>query len=259
MKVSIYIKFAGDISVALMLVVAAISVFMMAVPVSAHAPQGAGEVAEVEIEPIQICDQERTLLEISIDDVAEIHGELCMCVAGGFRVTQAAIVMLYGEDEIPVQGELSLVYHHPGKGQKQVFEHILTPECVIYEKMGNPQHMTMEHWVYTFTRLDTGEVFETQVNEGVITPDFFDLRYTVSGFEKGWHENQPTEEEQARFAAAYTESLNNSLTLPLWELYSGVEEPEEPLPTAAIAFTGVLIVAVTVGLVYSARGRRRSR
>jgi hypothetical protein len=257
MKVSIYRKFAGDISVALMLVVAAISVFMMAVPVSAHAPQGAGEVAEVEIEPIQIYDREGTLLEISIDNVAEIHGELCMCVAGGFQVTQAAIATLYGEDEIPVQGELTLLYHHPGMGQKQVFGHVLTPECVTYEKTGNPQHMTMEHWVYTFTRLDTGEVFETQVNEGVITPDFFDLRYTVSGFEKGWHENQPAEEEKSQFAAAYTESLNNLLTLPLWELYSGIEEPEELAPVGAIVFSSALIVAVIVGFVYSARGRRR--
>jgi hypothetical protein len=256
MRANNYKKTVASLMGALLLTLAAALIFM-AVPVYAHAPQGAGEVAEVELEPIQIYDREGNLLEISIDDVAEIHGELCMCVAGSFRVVQAAITMLYDEEELPTQGNLTLVYHHPGIGQKQGLEHILTPECVTYEKTGNPQHMTMDHWVYTFTRLDTGEVFETQINEGVVTADFFDLRYAVNGFEKGWHENPPTEEEKTLFAAAYTESLNNLLTLPLWELYDGVPEPEEPAPVGAIIFSGALLVLIVIGFVYSARGKRK--
>jgi len=160
-------KLPGYLSMALLLVVAAMTLFLT-VPVSAHAPEGAGDAPVVEITPIQIYDKEGTLLEISIDDVATIHGDLCTCVAGAYRVTQAAIAVLYGEEELPTQGNLTLVYHHPGTGHKQVFDYILTPECVVYEKTGNPQHMTMEHWIYTFTREDTGEVFETQINEGII-------------------------------------------------------------------------------------------
>jgi hypothetical protein len=255
MEVKSYKNIVGGIALGLMLVA---SLFALSIsPAFAHAPEGAGEIAEVEIGPIQMYDRDGNLLEVSLDEIAEIHGELCMCVAGGYRVTQAAIAILYGEDELPTQGNLVLVYHHPGQGHKQGFEHILTPECVTYEKTGNPQHMTMDHWVYTFTRLDIGEVFETQINEGIIAQDFFDLRYQVSGFKKGWHENKPTEEEQARFAAAYTESLNSLLTLPVWELYSGVEEPEEPPPVGAIVFSSALIVAVLVGFVYSAQGKRR--
>jgi hypothetical protein len=226
-------------------------------PVYAHAPEGAGEAPEVVLEPIQIYDQQGNLLEISIDDVAEKHGDLCVCVAGGYRVTQAAISVLYSEDELPTQGNLTLVYHHPGKGHKQGFELILTPECVTYEKIGNPQKMTMANWVYTFTRLDTGEVFETRINEGIIAEDFFELRYEVNGYEKGWHYDEPTEEEKTGFAAAYTQTFNNLMTLPAWELYSGVEEPEEPAPVAAIAFSGALIVLIGTGFVYSARGKRR--
>lgn len=256
MKVNIYRKATGALGVTLVLAIAA-ALLCLPLPAAAHAPEGAGEPVEAEIEPIEIYDSAGELLEISIDDVAEIHGDLCMCVAGGFRVTQAAIAVLYEDGEIPVQGDLTLVYHHPGQGHKLVFETVLTPECVSYEKLGNPQQMTLDHWVYTFTRLDTGQVFETQIVEGVIAPDFFELRYAVNGFEKGWHEDEPTEEERAIFAAAYTESLDNLLSLPLWELYSGVEEPEEPAPVGAIIFSGALLVLIVIGFSYSARGKRR--
>lgn len=234
----------------------ATAIMTVAVPVYAHAPEGAGEMAEVELEPVRIYDRNGNLQEISIDDVAAVHGDLCMCVAGGFRASQAAIFVLYGEEELPTQGDLVLVYHHPGTGHKQAFELILTPECVTYEKIGSPQNMTSEHWVYTFKRLDTGEVFETQVKEGIISQDFFDYRYAVTGFEKGWHENEPTEEEKAGFAAGYTESLNNLLALPAWEIYSGVPEQEEPAPVGAIIFSGILVVLVVIGFVYSGKGKR---
>lgn len=256
MRVSFHKKLTGYLCIALLLAVVAITV-LAAAPVSAHAPEGAGEAPEVEIEPVQIYDKEGNLLEISIDDVAAIHGDLCVCVAGGYRVTQAAIAVLYNEDEIPTQGNLTLLYHHPGTGHKQGFELILTPECVTYEKVGNPQHMTMDHWVYKFTRTDTGEVFETQINEGIIAEGFFELRYEVNGFEKGWHENPPTEEEKAGYAAAYTETFNNLMTLPVWELYTGVEEPEEAAPVGAIIFSGALVVLITFGFIYSARGKKR--
>jgi len=232
----------------------------MIVPISpayAHAPQGSGAAPEVELSPIQIYNQEGNLLEISIDELAELEGNLCVCIATSFRVVQTAIDELYGEDEIPTQGEFAAIYRHPGKGHETAFTHIFTPEYATYEKIGNPQKMTMDNWVYTFTRLDTGEVFETQVREGVIAEGFFDLRYKVNGFKNGWHEGEPTEEEKAEWVAKWTETRDTFLTLPAWELYSGVEEPEEPAPVAAIAFSGVLIVLIGTGFVYSARGKRR--
>lgn len=246
---------AGGLYILMVLMMIAMALFIQS-PVSAHAPQGVGEIEEAEIEDIEIYDPEGNILRISADDASTIHGELCNCVASAFRATQAAIAGLYSEHELPVQGNLTLIYHHPGIGQKQAFEYILTPECVTYEKVGNPQHMTMDHWVYQFTRLDTGEFFKTQVNEGVIAPDFFDLRYEVNGFEKEWHENEPTEEERAQFAVAYTDTLNNFLVMPVWELYSNVPEPEEPAPVGAIIFSGALVVLIAFGLVYSSRVKR---
>jgi len=233
------------------------SMFISISPVYAHAPQGSGAAPEVELNPIQIYNQEGTLLEISIDELAEMEGNLCVCIANSFRVIQTAIDQLYGEDEIPTQGEFTAIYRHPGKGHKTAFTHIFTPEYAMYEKTGNPQKMTMDNWVYTFTRLDTGEVFETQVQEGVIAEGFFDLRYKVNGFKNGWHEDEPSEEEKTEWVAKWTETRDTFLTLPAWELYSGVEEPEEPAPVVAIAFSGVLIVLIGTGFIYSARGKRR--
>ena len=241
----------------LLLALAVVASLLTASPVAAHAPQGAGDVEEFELEAVQIYDADGNLLEISIDDVAEIHGDLCMCVAGGYRAIQAAIFVLYEEDEVPTQGELTALYHHPGQGHKQAFESILTAECVTYEQIGSPQQMTLDYWSYEFTRNDTGETFELQLLDSIIPRDFFDYRYAVNGYTKGWHEDEPTEEERTLFAAAYTDSLNNLLTLPLWELYEGIEEPEEPTPVAAIVFSSALVVLVAVGFVYSARGKRR--
>jgi len=96
-------------------------------PAYAHAPQGASEAPEVELAPIQIYNQEGHLLEISIDELAELEGNLCVCIANSFRVIQTAIDELYGEDEIPTQGEFTAIYRHPGKGHKTAFTHIFTP------------------------------------------------------------------------------------------------------------------------------------
>ncbi len=258
MNINFTKKTTGALRLILSAVLAAITLLMV-IPVCAHAPKGAGEPPQAAIEPIQIYDKKGDLLNISIDDVAAIHGDKCICVVGAFRVTQAAINVLYGKDEAPKQGNLTVVYHHPGIGHKQVFEHILTPEYVVYEKTGNPQYMTMDHWVYKFTRTDTGDVFETQIKEGMISKDFFALRYEVDGFEKGWHEDKPTDQEESGFAVAYTETLANLLTLPVWELYTGVEQPEEseePAPVAAIIFCGALIILIVLGFIYSARVKR---
>lgn len=236
-----------------------ITLLLAATPVAAHAPEGAGEAEEVELEPIQIYDVEGNLVEITIDELAELEGNLCICIANSFRVIQVAFASLYAEDEIPVQGDIQAVYHHPGKGHKNAFEYVFTPEYALYEKTGNPQQMTMDHWVYTFTRLDTGEVFETQVQDGVIAEDFFELRYKVNGYKNGWHEDEPTEEENAAWVAIWTETRDNFLAMSDWELYTSVEEPEEPAPVAAIVFSSILIVFLLIGFIYSARAKRRYR
>ena len=259
MKAKFFSKL-GNISlrtgVVFVLVISLMAAFLGSVPVSAHVPEGAGKTAEFVLEPIRIYSQGGDLLEYSIEDLGEMKGGVCMCLSGGFRAIQAAISALYGEDELPVQGELTVLYHHPGSGHKLVFETVLTAECVVYEKAGNPQRMTMKHWAYTFTRTDTGEVFETQLKGGVIPDGFFDLRYEVNGYTNGWHDEKPTEEEYNGFSAAYTDAMNNILTFPLWELYEGIEEPEEETPAGVIVFGFALLLSIVIGFIYSSKGKR---
>jgi hypothetical protein len=177
-----------------------------------------------EPEKIQIYDTQGELMSLSVEEVAkEAHGDLCLCAAVAARVTQVAILELFGE-EIPIQGMLKVSYHHPGQGQRECFEYILTSECVDYVPSGDPKNLSLEdHFGYTFVRRDTGAVFETRVKEGVIPEDFFDLRYKVEGFSKGWHEDQPTEEEKAAFMQKKSEARKNLLTMEARQIFEGLD------------------------------------
>ena len=180
---------------------------------------------------------------------------MCLRRACAFRVTQSALSQLYDlEEELPTQGDIKIIYHHPGKGHKDVLEYLLTPGCVTYEKVGNPKHLTPEHFSYQFTRTDTGDTFETQVKAGVVPDGFADVRYKVNGFKNGWHEDKPTEAEKAAYAEKWSEARDKFLTMELGELFEGMEAEEEEeggFPTAGVVFTGVVVVALAAGLGYS--------
>lgn len=177
-----------------------------------------------EPEKIQIYDAQGELLSLSAEEVAkEAHGDDCLCAAVAARVTQVAITELFG-DEIPTQGMLKVTYHHPGQGQRECFEHILTPERVDYVPSGDPKNLSLEdHFVYKFVRTDTGDVFEMRVKEGVIPEDFFDLRYKVKGFSKGWHEDQPNDDEKEAFMQKKAEATNNILTMEASQIFNGAD------------------------------------
>lgn len=255
MKSRGYKVIVGTAALALMLL-ASVMIPFGAMPVAAHSPSGAADAPEVTLGPIQMYDQNGELREISLDEVGEELGGTCICVATAYQVTKAAIAELWG-DEIPAQGDLKVVYRHPGNGHRTTFELLLTPECAVYEKTGDPKHLTMDNWTYTCTRLSTGDEITLHVNEDVIAAGFFDMRYTVNGFKKGWHEVKPTEAQKAEFAALWSETRDNMMTLPAWEIFAEVTEPEEAAPVAAIAFSTVLLAAIGVGLVLSARGKRK--
>lgn len=177
----------------------------------------------VKLEYIQIYDTEGEMIRMSVDEVAkEAHGDLCLCAAVAARVTQVAISELFG-DEIPTQGMLNVTHHHPGQGHKDCFGYLLTPECVAYVPSEDPKNFTLEdNFVYTFVRTDTGAVFETKVKEGVIPEDFFGLRYKVEGFSKGWHDVQPTEEEEEAFMQKKSEARRNILTMEAHQIFEGL-------------------------------------
>ena len=235
---------------------------LAATTVTAHAPAGAGEPAEFELQDIWMYDVDGRPLKISVEDVAEAHGELCVCVACVFRVTQAAIAELWDlEEEYPRQGELLVTYHHPSSGHKDAFEYILTEGCCTFEMPEGTsiQHLTLDNYVYVFTRTDTGDTFEAQVGESVFPEGFFDLRYAVAGYDKGWHQDEPTDAEREEFARQWTEARYSFLTVEAWELFEGIEEEEEePTGVWPIVFALGLGVAVIGTTIYSlVTGRRR--
>jgi hypothetical protein len=195
-----------------------------------HAQELAGLVGvaipESAIKPVAVPEQYiqmYDLLVLSAEEVAiEAHGHLCVCGATAFRVTQVAFLELWGE-EIPAKGELEVTYLHPGRGHKDVFEYLLGPENVTYVKAGDPKHLTLEdHFVYTFTRTDTGVTWETTMKEGVIPEGFFDLRYEVKGFLKGWHQERPTEAKKAAFKQQFDEAVYNILSMEASQIFEGV-------------------------------------
>jgi hypothetical protein len=221
----------------------------------AHAPAGVEEPAPTEIEPILIKDSGGTEEEVTLDTVKDLHGHLCICGAAAFRAASVALAQLYDEDEIPARGDVDVKYYHPGKAHKQVMEHLFGAEHVAIEKL-HPQKLNRENFVYEFTRLSTGESYVVRLAEGVMPQEFTDLRYAVNGFENGWHQDEPTQEMKDAFADVYADVFATFLQAADWELYEGIEQPEEPAPVGAIAFSAGLLVLMGVGFIYSAKTKR---
>ncbi|MEA3429330.1 MAG: hypothetical protein U9Q84_09030, partial [Thermodesulfobacteriota bacterium] len=117
-------------------------------------------------------------------------------------------------------------YHHPGRGHKDVFKYLLGPENVTYKKAGDPRHLTLaQHYTYVFVRKDTGATWKTQMKEGVIPEGFFDLRYKVKGFLKGWHKKKPTKAEKVSFKIRFNKSINNILGMEPSNIFEAVSNP----------------------------------
>ena len=176
---------------------------------------------------IRMYDEQGELLVLLAEEVAiAAHGHPCVCAATTFRVTKVAISELYGE-EIPTKGQLAVTYHLPSGGHKDVLEYLLGTENVTYVKAGDPKHLTLaDNYIYTFVRQDTGATVEMQMKEGVIPADFFDLRYEVTGFQMGWHEEQPTEAKKAAFKQVSNEAINNILSMEASEVFEVMETGE---------------------------------
>jgi hypothetical protein len=175
---------------------------------------------------IRMYDKQGKLLRLAAQQVAnEAHGHICVCSAIGFRITQIAISQLWGQ-ELPTKGQLEVTYHHPARGHKDVFKYLLGPENVTYKKAGDPKHLTLaQHYTYVFVRKDTGATWKTQMKEGVIPERFFDLRYKVDGFLKGWHEKKPTKNEKAAFKLKFNKSINNVLGMEPSDIFEAVSKP----------------------------------
>jgi hypothetical protein len=89
------------------------------------------------------------------------------------------------------------------------------------------------------------------VKEGVHPEGFFELR------EKVKVDKTATPGEIDEFRGQWEAVRDAFVTQPDWELFEGVEEPEEPFPVGGAIFFSILVIGLGLLLVLSLRGKAR--
>ena len=261
------------------LVLMALSTASFSIPVDAHMP-GAKAPPAFELSPIVIAD-DGTEVEITIEHVAEYHAsrvkkepQICVCLACAFRATQLGISEVWGE-EIPARDDIKIISRLPTPGSRDCFRYvtgtgpgietktkgeykIILPDGTEITNMTNKnlkklsKDNTLDNFRFDICRRSTGECFEVVLKEGVFPEDFFELRKKVR-----FDLKNATEEERTLFKSEWEDTRDKFLTLPDWELFEGVEEPEEPFPVGGAIFFSILVIGLGLLLVLSLRGKVR--
>ena len=245
------------------------------ISVDAHMP-GAKPLPEFELVPISIYDGDR-LVDISIDNIGEYHGGICICGGCAFRATQLGMSKIWGE-EIPARDDIKIVSRLPTPGSRDCFQYvtgtgqgietktkgeykIILPDGTEITNMSNKnlkkasKGNTLDNFRFDICRKSTGECFEVAVKERVFPDDYFELRKKV----KYSIQENATSEEKALFKSEWEEVRDKFLTNPDWELFEGVEEPEEEEPdvVGGAIFFSILVIGLGLLLVLSLRGKAR--
>lgn len=242
------------------------------ISVDAHMP-GAKAPPEFELELIVISDA-GTEVEITIEDVGNYHGGICVCGGCAFRATQLGILEIWG-DEIPARDDLRIISKLPTPGSRDCFWYVTGTGTGIETKakgeykiilldgtevtnMSNnnlkklSKDNTLDNYRFDVCRKSTDECFEVVLKEGVFPEDFFELRKKVK-----FDAKNATDEEKALFKSEWEETRDKFLTSPDWELFEGVEEPEEEEPdvVGGAIFFSILVVGLGLLLWLSLRGK----
>ena len=244
--------------------------------VFAHVPAGAKEVKETELSPIWIYGKNEELrkfvirendlrgygwgmkpLEMSFKlgkrEIKCSDGKLCVCEACVYRVMQLAISQL-SPDEVPQASNFEIHFSHPCPGHEAAFRYITEGVAEYHKEIPEGtslKHLTLENYKYKFVRKDTGDVFETQVLEGVFPKDFFELREKVKA-------SQATPEERKEFLKQWEEVRDKFLTADLSELFAfEEEEEEEEVPVWPVTFALIVFVGTVGTTLYSVMRARR--
>ncbi|MDF2958241.1 MAG: hypothetical protein OD814_001863, partial [Candidatus Alkanophagales archaeon MCA70_species_1] len=155
---------------------------------------------------LQIYDYDgETLLNITIKEVGEYHGEICPCVAAAFRATQLAL----SKFEKPVRGDIEVICAHPSKGHRQTFEYIFGGENLRIELPAGTDivNLSVENYAYTFIQKSSGHEVHVEAREDIFPERFFDLR-------KKCKTGTATPEEKKAFKYAKEDLKSAFLYLP---------------------------------------------
>jgi len=243
-----------------------LTVSMAAISVDAHMP-GAKPLPEYDLAPIPVYDGD-TLVEISVEDVGEYHGDICVCAACAFRATQLGISEIWGE-EIPARDDIRIISRLPTPGSRDCFLYItgtgpgietktkgeykiILPDGTEVTDMSKPnlkkisKDNGLDNCRFDICRKSTGDCYEVAVKEGVFPEGYFELRKKV----KFSIPAEATAAEKKTFKSEWADTRDKFLLQPDQELFEGVEKPasapKEPGFGAAFAIAGILAVAYTV-------------
>lgn len=164
-----------------------------------------------------ICIRDRKeVLELSIHDVRKYHGSLALMAIGvGFRVLQAGIQELYG-DEIPERKDISILSGHAGPGFRDVFEFVTRAVTrgayqvdVEYPVSQFDPHRS-QSYAYVISTAD-GRSVEVSLREDFLPQAFYD-------FLKKGRENTMTEQDEQDVEQLKLDLFERALQLPQDEL-----------------------------------------
>jgi len=254
------------------LVIMSILALSLTIAADAHMP-GAKPLPDFELTPIVINDGE-TEMEIAIEDIGKYHGDICVCGSCAFRATQLGISQIWG-DEVPARDDIKIISRLPTPGSKDCFRYItrtghgletntkgeykmILSDGTVVTNMTKKnlkklsKHVSIDYFRFDVCRISTGECSEVAVKEQVFTDGYFELRKKVKF---GIPENA-TSEEKALFKSNWETIRERFLTSPDWQLFDGVEEPEEENDVSGGAiFFSILVIGsfLLVSLVYRKR------
>lgn len=117
----------------------------------------------------------------------------------------------------------------------------------------NGVNTNINNWHFNNSRKSTGEYFVVDVEDDVYPDDFFDLRRKVKYDEP----ENATDEETEKFTVEWEEARNTFLTNEDWELFEGVEEPEEDLSIIGVTFFAVLVLIIVVAIIGISRKKNK--
>ena len=203
---------------------------------------------------------------------------ICPCSSFAFRAALLGISELWG-DEIPERADIKFITRRPTPGATQCLQYITGtgPGVPDVKSKGELQmilpdgtevtdlsvknlkkymvDMNLSNWNIVIIRKSTGDEFEVQVKEGVIPEGFFELRKKVKV------EKTATPEEIEEFRTQWEAVRDAFLTQPDWELFEGVEEPEEEEPdvVGGAIFFSILVIGLGLLAVLSLRVRAKVR
>lgn len=161
------------------------------------------------------------LLDMSIEEVGAYHGDICICLALGYRGTQLAIADLWDayEGEVPHRGDFKVICASPTKGIRDAFEYITnaTGDDFVLDLPAGTDivNLTSDNFRATIIRKSTNESVTIRVKEGIFPERFFELRTKKKL-------GTATKEEKKAFKLLWENTKEKALYKPVEKIFEEV-------------------------------------